>query len=72
VLKITPRGNTVEAAVADWQRWTGMEFPTSGHYIVPGAFQPIVLRRTRQRVRYEEANVWLLHNTNASSSRSKK
>ena len=72
VLKITPRGNTVEAAVADWERWTGLEFPASGSYVVPGAFQPIVLRRTRERVRYDEANVWVLHNTNASSSRSKK
>jgi hypothetical protein len=71
VLKITPRGNTVDATVADWQRWTGLEFPASGRYIVSGAFQPIVLRRRRERVRYEEANVWVLHNTAASTPRLK-
>jgi hypothetical protein len=28
---------------------------------VPDGFQPIVVDRARDRVRYEEANVWMLH-----------
>ena len=29
--------------------------------VVPGAFQPIAVNRKRDRVRYDEAGVWLLH-----------
>jgi len=61
VLRITPRGNTVVAGVKAWEERTGMSFPASGRYIVPDAFQPIVVDRERDRVRYEEANVWMLH-----------
>ncbi len=61
VLRITPRGNTVRATVAEWEARTGLTFPESGRYVVPGAFQPIAVDRGRDRVRYEEANVWMLH-----------
>ena len=61
VLRITPRGNTVVASVKDWEERTGMAFPVSGRYIVPDAFQPIVVDRERDRVHYDEANVWMLH-----------
>jgi hypothetical protein len=29
--------------------------------MVPDAFPPIVVDRARERVRYEKANVWMLH-----------
>jgi hypothetical protein len=61
IMRIVPRGNTVVATVSDWEEWTGLRFPESGRYIVPNAFQPIVVDRRRNRVRYEEANVWMRH-----------
>jgi hypothetical protein len=61
ILAITPRGNTVVATVDQWEQRTGMTFPASGRYVVPNAFQPILVDRKRNRVRYEEANVWMLH-----------
>jgi GNAT superfamily N-acetyltransferase len=61
VLRVTPRGNTVRARVGEWEEWTGLRFPASGRYVVPGAFQPIRVDRRRDRVHYEEANVWMLH-----------
>lgn len=61
VLRITPRGNSVRATVGDWEERTGMAFPESGDYVVPGAFQPIRVDRERDEVYYEEANVWVLH-----------
>src|SRR5262249_10794089 len=33
VARITPRGNTVEASVADWEERTGLQFPESGRYV---------------------------------------
>lgn len=61
ILRVIPRGNTVAAGVAAWERWTGLRFPESGRYIVPGAFTPIRVDRARDRVRYDEANVWMRH-----------
>ena len=61
ILRITPRGNTVRATVGEWETWTGMRFPRSGRYVVPDAFQPIRVDRSRDRVAYQEANVWMLH-----------
>lgn len=61
ILRITPRGNTVRATVTEWEQWTGLHFPESGRYVVPGAFQPIRVDRSRNRVAYQEANVWMLH-----------
>ena len=61
ILRVTPRGNTVRARVDEWETWTGLRFPASGRYVVPGAFQPVRVDRRRDRVHYEEANVWMLH-----------
>jgi hypothetical protein len=61
VLRIIPSGNTVRASVGEWEAWTGLRFPRSGRYIVPGAFQPIRVDRARDRVGYDEANVWMRH-----------
>lgn len=61
ILRITPRGNTVRATVAEWERRTGLRFPRSGRYVVPEAFQPIRVDRRRDRVAYQEANVWMRH-----------
>lgn len=61
LLRIIPRANTVAAGVAAWEKWTGLRFPESGRYIVPGAFLPIRVDRARDRVRYDEANVWMRH-----------
>jgi hypothetical protein len=70
ILRITPRGNTVRARVGEWEQWTGLHFPSSGRYVVPGAFQPIRVDRRRDRVGYEEANVWMLHRVPAPPRRS--
>lgn len=66
-LRITPRGNTVVATVSQWEERTGLRVPESGRYIVPGAFQPIVVDRERDQVRYQEANIWMLYATRRRS-----
>jgi len=47
-----PRGIPVRATVTDWEHWTGLHFPESGRYILPGAFQPIRVDRSRNHVAY--------------------
>jgi hypothetical protein len=69
IVTIAPQANTVDATVAEWEQRTGLRFPDSGRYIVPDAFQPIVVDRKRGRVRYQEANVWMLHPVGGAASR---
>lgn len=61
VLKIAPESMRIEGTVADWEAWTGMLFPGSGVYIIPGALAPISIDREANRGTYIEPNVWMLH-----------
>jgi hypothetical protein len=51
----------MQGRVREWERWTRMRFPASGRYVVPGALVPIAIDRRRDRGRYVEPNVWMLH-----------
>ncbi len=61
VLAVAPSTLTVEGPVAEWERWTGLSFPESGDYEVPGALQPVRIDRVLDRGRYDEPNVWMRH-----------
>lgn len=51
----------ISAAVAEWELWTGMKFPESGDYIIPGALVKITVDRETNRATYIEPNVWMIH-----------
>ncbi len=53
----------VEAKVARWTEWTGMEFPGDGSYIVPGGLVPLSVSHGNDRGSYVEPGVWVLHKT---------
>ncbi len=61
LLRIAPKAATITGTVADWEAWTGMSFPESGAYVVPGALQPIKIDREQNIGRYEDPNVWMRH-----------
>jgi GNAT superfamily N-acetyltransferase len=61
ILLVAPKAMVVTDTVAKWQEWTGLRFPESGPYVVPGAFQPVKIDVRRDSGRYEEANVWMRH-----------
>ena len=50
------RGNRLE-----WQAWTGLRFPQSGTYFVPGALNPIDMNVEKDQGIYVEPNVWMVH-----------
>jgi hypothetical protein len=52
---------TIPGSIADWQKWTGLSFPDSGKYVVPGALVPISIDRGQDRGVYIEPNVWMVH-----------
>ena len=51
----------IPGRVADWESWTGMGFPESGAYVVPGALVPVEIDRERDEGVYVEPNVWMHH-----------
>jgi GNAT superfamily N-acetyltransferase len=54
-----PESMFIQAPVADWQEWTGMEFPEDGTYIVPGMLAPLEVRDGVGT--HVEPNVWMRH-----------
>lgn len=51
----------VAGTVRQWEEWTGMRFPESGRYVVPGALSPVDVDTNTDRAEYVEANVWVSH-----------
>lgn len=61
IIKPCPTAMRIVGTVADWEAWTGMHFPKSGEYIVPGALVPVVIDCESDRGEYIEPNVWMHH-----------
>jgi GNAT superfamily N-acetyltransferase len=49
----------MQAPVADWQEWTGMQFPEDGTYIVPRMLAPLEVKDGVGT--HVEPNVWMRH-----------
>ena len=61
ILQVNPQAVTVTGTVEQWEEWTGIEFPQSGFFIVPGAHQPVEIDLERDMGRYFDPNIWLEH-----------
>jgi hypothetical protein len=61
IVCVVARTLSIAGTVAQWQEWTGMAFPDSGPYVVPGALQPVTIDRERDEGRYDDPNVWMVH-----------
>jgi len=60
-VRICQRSFVVENSIAKWREWTGMEFPASGDYLVPGALVPVTIKLESDHGAYVEPNVWTVH-----------
>lgn len=67
-LRIAHKALTVESTVGDWRAWTGMRFERSGSYPVPHALVPVEIDLDEDRGRYEEPNLWILHDRHGATS----
>jgi GNAT superfamily N-acetyltransferase len=67
-LCVAPQSLVVTGSVAEWEAWTEMRFPESGAYVVPGALVPVEIDCERDRGRYIEPNVWMLHRSPPAAS----
>jgi hypothetical protein len=61
LVRVAPRSMRISGSVADWEAWTGMRFPDTGDYVVPGALVPVAIDRERDEGVYVEPNVWMHH-----------
>jgi len=61
VVKVASRSMTVEAPLSQWTEWTGIRFPVSGRYHVPGGLGPLIADRLAGTGLYQEPNVWMRH-----------
>jgi GNAT superfamily N-acetyltransferase len=59
--KTAPRSMVIPGSVAMWEKWTGLRFPDSGDYIVPGALTPLRVDVAQDSAVYVEPNVWMRH-----------
>lgn len=61
IIKVCHEAKTIRGRRAEWEQWTGMEFPQSGQYIIPGALNPITMNIEQDEGIYIEPNVWVVH-----------
>lgn len=61
ILSPAPASQTMTGTVAEWERWTGMAFPESGDYVIPGGLSLLKVDRTADEGVYLEPNIWMRH-----------
>ncbi len=61
VLKPCHEAMVIRGTRAEWEEWTGMKFPQSGHYFIPGALNPMEMNIEGDKGVYVEPNIWMVH-----------
>jgi GNAT superfamily N-acetyltransferase len=61
IIKVCHGSKKVIGTRLEWESWTGLEFPQSGSYIIPGALNPIEMNVEKDQGVYIEPNVWMVH-----------
>jgi GNAT superfamily N-acetyltransferase len=61
LVRVAPTSMRIAGPLSDWESWTGLEFPGSGAYAVPGALVPVGIDCERDVGVYVEPNVWMRH-----------
>jgi hypothetical protein len=58
---ICHNSNVYKGTVAQWTKWTKLEFMESGHYLAPGMMNPFQVNLETDEGTYREPNVWMIH-----------
>jgi GNAT superfamily N-acetyltransferase len=61
IIKVCHQSKTIRGTRAEWEQWTGLSFPQTGEYVVPGALNPIEMNIEKDEGIYIEPNVWIVH-----------
>ena len=60
-LQVCENSMRITGTVQEWMTWTGLEFPGSGSFVIPGALVPVEVDVSRDEGVYVEPNQWMLH-----------
>ncbi|MER5279614.1 hypothetical protein ABT025_28315 [Streptomyces sp. NPDC002809] len=61
IVSAAPASQTMTGTVAEWEHWTGMAFPDSGDYVIPGGLSLLQVDRSDDHGVYREPNIWMRH-----------
>ena len=61
ILKPCHQAMTIRGTCTEWEKWTGLKFPQSGLYYIPGALNPMQINVEKDAGIYVEPNVWMVH-----------
>lgn len=61
IIKPCHESMVVRGSRSEWEAWTGLKFPQSGSYHIPGALNPIEVVLEKDEGTYTEPNVWMVH-----------
>jgi len=61
IIKPCHEAMTISGTCTEWEQWTGLKFPQSGQYIIPGALNPMIMDIEKDEGVYIEPNVWMQH-----------
>jgi len=61
IIKVCHQAMKIPGTIPEWRKWTELDFPGSGEYVIPGALNPVLADISRDEVVYIEPNVWILH-----------
>ena len=61
IIKPCHEAMLIRGTRANWESWTGLKFPQSGSYYIPGALNPMNFNLEKDEGIYIEPNVWLVH-----------
>jgi hypothetical protein len=61
IIKPCHQAMKISGTIATWEEWTGLKFPQSGQYVIPGALNPMEMDIESDKGIYIEPNVWMHH-----------
>lgn len=61
LLAAAPESQTMTGTVAEWERWSGIDLPSSGDYVIPQGISVLRVDREADLGAYTEPNVWIRH-----------
>ncbi|NEA64773.1 hypothetical protein [Streptomyces sp. SID12488] len=61
ILAAAPASQTMTGTVTQWEKWTGLDLPASGEYVVPDGLGLLRVDLAADEGVYQEPNVWMRH-----------
>jgi len=61
IIGIAKKSMVIKSSIDNWSKWTKMQFPSTGSYIVEGALSPIEINCEENVGVYHDPNIWVVH-----------